>query len=55
LLFVYTVYTFTLMITTITTGRKYFTDDYCVAMSFAKFYDADVIYADGGYFIVIPK
>jgi hypothetical protein len=24
-------------------------------MSFAKFYDADVIYADGGYFIVIPK
>jgi hypothetical protein len=43
------------MILTIITGRKYFTEEYDTAMGFAKFYDADVIYADGGYFIVIPK
>jgi hypothetical protein len=43
------------MITTITTGRKYFTEEYDTAISFARFYDADVIYAEGGYFIVIPR
>lgn len=43
------------MVYTITTGRKYFTEEYDTAMSFAKFYEADVNYTDGGYYIIIPK
>jgi hypothetical protein len=43
------------MITTITTGRKYFTEEYDTAMSFARFYDGDVVYAPAGYFIIIPR
>lgn len=44
-----------LMITTIITGRKYFTEEYDTAISFAHFYDGDVNYTDGGYFIIIPR
>lgn len=43
------------MITMITTGRKYFTEEYDAAMSFAKFFDGDVNYTNGGYYIILPK
>lgn len=43
------------MITVIITGRQYYTPEYDAAISFARFYDGDVAYADGGYFIIIPR
>jgi hypothetical protein len=43
------------MIDAIITGRKYYTEDYCTAISFARFYDGDVVYAPAGYFVIIPK
>lgn len=43
------------MITVIITGRQYYTPEYDTAMRFARFFDGDVNYTDGGYYIIIPQ